>query len=116
SNGWSVGDFGTIVFRQASGMSESHRVPVREAGAIVWPSPAVRTSSVRLVAELPSPRVRVVAADGRVVRELEQAGEENLFRWDLRDYYRQLVVPGVYFYRIVSGSQETSLPVVVIQD
>lgn len=116
ASGWAVGDMGTIVSRQGTGIKESSLMPVPSAGAVAWPSPAVRSSSVRLTAELPGPRVTVVAADGRVIRELEPAGEDNLFRWDLRDYYRQLVVPGVYFYRIASGSLETSLPVIVVRD
>ena len=86
------------------------RLPASGASVRAWPNPF--SGSVSLACELARPGavdLRVYDNNGRLVRTLA-AGEPvtagRRFSWDGRDETRARVSPGIYFYRLSTGTGE----------
>ncbi len=107
SNGWAVGAQGTILKRIIGGLAEQRRAPVARIEA--RPNPITRFGAVTVIG-VGSARVSVVAADGRVVREL---GTGQRLSWDASDGSGRRVAPGVYYYVAQTEAGRWTAPVVV---
>ena len=95
--------------------------PVPRSLGLAAPSPNPARSFVRLGFALPrAARVGLEVLDlqGRRVRTLVSgplAAERYAFGWDLRDAGGQMIARGVYFARLVVGSQRLTRTLVVVR-
>jgi hypothetical protein len=69
-------------------------------------SPAVLYFSQGKNMTFPS-QVRIYGENGRLVRSLDFATEEQSLTWDLKDTANRLVKPGVYYYRLAREAIKT---------